>query len=212
LAEKRQTLGDGHRELAFLKTDLPQSGITFPNTQAREDDDIIRARWHTAFLIAALVPSYFISWWIIVVACVFSEVCYLVQIWIHDAEEHETQKAALKLLLAYEPFVNEEEWIAHQSLLEQFHLPLYEEVHYKLPTRWARFLSAVGPPIGFSVLSCVVAVMDVATGKKVRLTFAPGADVLPVFSPDGKKLMWTSTRDGRQPAQLYIADFAVPTD
>jgi TolB protein len=33
-----------------------------------------------------------------------------------------------------------------------------------------------------------------------------------VFSPDSRKVMWTSTRDGRQPAQLYIADFAVPTD
>jgi TolB protein len=54
--------------------------------------------------------------------------------------------------------------------------------------------------------------MDVDTGKKVRLTFAPGADVLPVFSPDGKKLMWTSTRDGRQPAQLYMADFVPPAE
>jgi Tol biopolymer transport system component len=52
--------------------------------------------------------------------------------------------------------------------------------------------------------------MNVATRKKVRLTYAPGADVLPVFSPDGKKLMWTSTRDGRQPAQLYLADFTPP--
>jgi Tol biopolymer transport system component len=52
--------------------------------------------------------------------------------------------------------------------------------------------------------------MNVASGKKVRLTFAPGADVLPVFSPDGRKLMWTSTRDGSQPAQLYIADFVPP--
>jgi TolB protein len=48
--------------------------------------------------------------------------------------------------------------------------------------------------------------------KAIRLTFAPGADVLPVFSPDGKKLMWTSTRDGRQPAQLYIADFTPPKE
>src|SRR5262249_58977446 len=47
--------------------------------------------------------------------------------------------------------------------------------------------------------------------RKVRLTHAPGADVLPVFSPDGRQLMWTSTRDGRQPAQLYIADFVPPT-
>lgn len=54
--------------------------------------------------------------------------------------------------------------------------------------------------------------MDTETGKKVRLTYAPGADVLPVFSPDYKKLMWTSTRDGRQPSQLYIADFIPPKD
>lgn len=54
--------------------------------------------------------------------------------------------------------------------------------------------------------------MDIDTGKKQRLTFAPGADVLPVFSPDYKKVMWTSTREGRQPAQLYIADFTPPKD
>jgi TolB protein len=54
--------------------------------------------------------------------------------------------------------------------------------------------------------------MNVDTGKKVRLSFAPGADVLPVFSPDGKRLMWTSTRDGRQPAQLYLADFVPPAE
>jgi Tol biopolymer transport system component len=52
--------------------------------------------------------------------------------------------------------------------------------------------------------------MDVDTGKKVRLTYAPGADVLPVFSPDYKKLMWTSTRDGQQPSQLYMANFVPP--
>lgn len=54
--------------------------------------------------------------------------------------------------------------------------------------------------------------MNIDTGKKVRVTFAPGADVLPVLSPDNKKLMWTSTRDGRQPAQLFIADFTPPKD
>ena len=53
--------------------------------------------------------------------------------------------------------------------------------------------------------------LNVETGKTTRITFAPGADVLPVFSPDGKKLMWTSTRDGRLPgAQLFIADFLMP--
>lgn len=47
---------------------------------------------------------------------------------------------------------------------------------------------------------------------RLRMTYAPGADVLPVFSPDSRKLLWTSTRDGRQPAQLYIADFTPPKD
>jgi Tol biopolymer transport system component len=52
--------------------------------------------------------------------------------------------------------------------------------------------------------------MNIETLKKVRLTFAPGADVLPVFSPDCTKLMWTSNRDGRSPTQLYLADFVTP--
>src|SRR5947209_617693 len=45
--------------------------------------------------------------------------------------------------------------------------------------------------------------LDVDTGKETRITFAPGADVLPAFNRDGTKLMWTSTRDGRSPSQLY---------
>jgi Tol biopolymer transport system component len=54
--------------------------------------------------------------------------------------------------------------------------------------------------------------MDTETGKTTRLTFAPGQDVLPVFSPDYQKVMWTSSRDGRSPTQLYIADFTPPKD
>jgi Tol biopolymer transport system component len=52
--------------------------------------------------------------------------------------------------------------------------------------------------------------MEIATKKTTRITHAPGQDVLPVFSPDGTKLMWTSSRDGRSPTQLYIADFTAP--
>lgn len=54
--------------------------------------------------------------------------------------------------------------------------------------------------------------INVDTGKETRITFAPGADVLPVFSPDGKKIMWTSTRDGRQQSQIYLADFIAPRE
>ena len=52
--------------------------------------------------------------------------------------------------------------------------------------------------------------MNIDTGKTTRLTYAPGQDVLPVFSPDGSRLMWTSSRDGRSPTQLYLADFTPP--
>jgi TolB protein len=54
--------------------------------------------------------------------------------------------------------------------------------------------------------------MNIETGKTTRLTHAPGQDVLPVFSPDCTKLMWTSSRDGRSPTQLYIADFSPPKE
>jgi Tol biopolymer transport system component len=49
-------------------------------------------------------------------------------------------------------------------------------------------------------------------GKAVRLTFAPGADVLPVFSPDYRRVMWTSTRGEDRSSQLWIADFKAPKD
>ena len=46
--------------------------------------------------------------------------------------------------------------------------------------------------------------------KPIRLTFAPGADVLPVFNRECNKLMWTSTRGGNPAPQLFIADFTRP--
>jgi Tol biopolymer transport system component len=44
----------------------------------------------------------------------------------------------------------------------------------------------------------------------VRITDSSSADVLPVFSPDGKQLMWTSTRTDDHSSQLFIADFQLP--
>jgi Tol biopolymer transport system component len=44
-------------------------------------------------------------------------------------------------------------------------------------------------------------------GETTRITFDPKADVLPVFSPDGKKLMWTSSRGEDGSSQLWIADW-----
>ena len=50
----------------------------------------------------------------------------------------------------------------------------------------------------------------IAPGPIRRITDHPSADVLPVFSPDGKQLMWTSNRTDDHTSQLWIADFHLP--
>ncbi|HEY2881050.1 MAG TPA: biopolymer transporter Tol [Pirellulales bacterium] len=50
----------------------------------------------------------------------------------------------------------------------------------------------------------------ITPGKITRITDHPAADVLPVFSPDGKRLMWTSNRTPDHSSQLFIADFELP--
>lgn len=47
-------------------------------------------------------------------------------------------------------------------------------------------------------------------GPITRVTDSPSADVLPVFTPDGKQLMWTSTRTADRSSQLWYADFTLP--
>ncbi len=47
-------------------------------------------------------------------------------------------------------------------------------------------------------------------GQTWRVTSHPSADVLPVFSPDGNRLMWTSNRTSDGSSQLWIADFRLP--
>lgn len=43
-----------------------------------------------------------------------------------------------------------------------------------------------------------------------RITYDPAFDGLPVFSPNGKKLLWTSQRGGLEEPQIFIADFRLP--
>lgn len=44
-------------------------------------------------------------------------------------------------------------------------------------------------------------------GAVTQITHADVQDVLPVFSPDGKRLLWTSTRSADKTSQLWIADW-----
>ena len=50
----------------------------------------------------------------------------------------------------------------------------------------------------------------IVPGPITRITDHPSGDVLPVFSPDGKQLMWTSGRSSDGSSQLWIADFKLP--
>jgi TolB protein len=45
---------------------------------------------------------------------------------------------------------------------------------------------------------------------KTRITHTPGFDGLPVFSPDGKYLMWSSKRSPDNTTQIFLARFAMP--
>ncbi len=51
-------------------------------------------------------------------------------------------------------------------------------------------------------------IVDAAGGKDpVRVTFTDGFDGLPVFSPDGKKLSWTTKRTTNKTSQIFMANW-----
>jgi hypothetical protein len=63
----------------------------------------------------------------------------------------------------------------------------------------ARWMTAAGMP------------MQRDGSAKLRVTHASGADVLPAFSADGRRMIWTSKRGPENSSQVWIADFALPT-
>ena len=62
------------------------------------------------------------------------------------------------------------------------------------------------PPIGTD--TTYLCVVD-AEGKHepVRVTYTPGFDGLPVPSPDGRQLAWTSARSGAGAGQIFLAQW-----
>jgi Tol biopolymer transport system component len=53
-----------------------------------------------------------------------------------------------------------------------------------------------------------VFMVDVEGRKEpVRVTYSDGFDGLPVPSPDGRRLAWTSSRGGGREGQIFLADW-----
>ncbi len=79
---------------------------------------------------------------------------------------------------------------------------------------WAPFWHPNGKTIVFTSSGLrhtyELSLLNVETRQRVALTDHPKADVLPVFSPDGKRLMWTAKRSADGSSQLFIADFKLP--
>lgn len=71
---------------------------------------------------------------------------------------------------------------------------------------------AVRPNYDLWMARYTVANGQFTLGRPIRVTDHPAADVLPVFSPDGQRLMWTSTRTPDQSSQLFLADFRLPAE
>jgi len=68
------------------------------------------------------------------------------------------------------------------------------------------FASNVGDPQGMNFDLYTV---DIATKKVERITYCPSFDAFPMFSHDGKKLVFASNRDSSKPHEtnIFIADW-----
>lgn len=70
----------------------------------------------------------------------------------------------------------------------------------------ARYVIFTANKLGFANFELFL--VDAAgTREPVRVTFTDGFDGLPVFSPDGTKLTWTSSRTAEGKSQIFLADW-----
>ena len=81
--------------------------------------------------------------------------------------------------------------------------------------RWAPYWHPNGRTIAYTTSihghwNYEVYLLNIETGRHTRVTWSRGFDGLPVFSPDGRQMMWTSKRSPDETSQVFIADFRLP--
>lgn len=77
---------------------------------------------------------------------------------------------------------------------------------------WAPYPHPDGKTIAYTTSlyghhAYAIELLDIETGATQRLTYGNTFDGLPVFSHDGRKLLWTSKRGQDGTCQIFIADF-----
>jgi hypothetical protein len=72
-----------------------------------------------------------------------------------------------------------------------------------------KYLIFTSNKLGFENFELFIVDVD-GEREPVRVTFTPGFDGLPVFSPDGTKLCWTSGRTADGKSQLFLAGWNHP--
>ncbi|NDF01664.1 MAG: peptidase M28, partial [Verrucomicrobia bacterium] len=75
---------------------------------------------------------------------------------------------------------------------------------YYHPT--GRYVIFTSNKLGFANFELFIVDAE-GTKEPVRITYTDGFDGLPVFSPDGKKLAWTTGRTPEKNSQIFMADW-----
>lgn len=117
------------------------------------------------------------------------------------------------------------EWIIFRSDREiKDYLQLYRirpdgteetQLTFNNAVNWAPYWHPNGEVVAFTTSlyghhAYAIELLNVNTLKSFRVTYGTSFDGLPVFSHDGKKLLWTSKRSDDQSCQIFIADFLLP--
>lgn len=92
-----------------------------------------------------------------------------------------------------------------------------QQLTYDFAVNWAPYWHPNGHIIAYTTSrfgenshTYAIELMNVNTLARYRLTYQSSFDGLPVFSHDGKKLLWTSKRGADNTCQIFIADLALP--
>jgi hypothetical protein len=146
------------RHLAFLKTDYEERRW---RDCVHEDEDrprqILLARWHALGLLVAFGLAYLTSWWIAVAATLISFLLYQAAMWKHDSLVNEERRRQLKQRWEFYPFADQNEWLAHRHIVDQYHLPAYDMDAFDIPPQTRKWPSILAAPVRWTCYLLVAA-------------------------------------------------------